>query len=99
MSTPLRVRRYEPPEKDAVWSVHDRTFRESPMTFYPWFNRSLRHTPETFLDDDGEFLVGVLPADERVVAVGGFLPVEDRSLPGNDGRVAELRSVRVDPAF
>ncbi|MFD1512129.1 GNAT family N-acetyltransferase [Halomarina rubra] len=113
MTPPLHVRRYEPPDENAVWTVHDRAFRASPMEFFPWYNRYLRHVPETFLDAGGEFLVGVVTerdgraetetTDGRVVAIGGFLPVDDGgtrddAIETDTVRTAELRSLRVDPS-
>jgi ribosomal protein S18 acetylase RimI-like enzyme len=90
----LDLRRYEPADRDAVWTVHDRAFRESPVRFRPEYDRYLRHVPATFLTPGGEFLVGTLPAaeaerrrcdppGERVVATGGFRPVDDLDV-GND---------------
>ena len=100
MTDSLHVRRYEPADRNALWYVHDRAFRASPVEFVPDVDRYLRRVPEAFLAD-GEFLVGTLPTaeagptpydpgDERVVACGGFQPRDDRT--------AKLRSVRVDPA-
>lgn len=99
MTDSLDVRRYEPADRNAVWYVHDRAFRASPVEFVPDVNRYLRRIPEAFFAD-GEFLVGTLPAaevgrtpydpgDERVVACGGFQPRDDRTV--------KLRSVHVDP--
>jgi len=81
----LRVRAYDG-ARDAVWSVHDRALRASPVAFDPELDRHLRSVRKTFLGP-ATFLVGVVdvppaPADpdgrgpegERVVAVGGVLP-------------------------
>lgn len=79
------IRRYEPPDENAVWLVHDRAFRLSDLEFYPELNRHLRHIQDSYLDPGGEFLVAVAdvpPAEpvaygrdgERVVGVGGFVP-------------------------
>lgn len=92
----VRIRRYDPADRDAVWTVHDRAFRLSELDFYPELNRHLRHVEDRFLDAGGEFLVAAVdapPADpieygrdgERVVGIGGFLP-----------SLSETASVRVD---
>lgn len=102
MPTDLRVRRYEPGDKNAVWHVHDAAFRASAVEFIPDIDRYLRRIPESFLDAGGEFLVGTLnaddagpgeygPPDERVVACGGFQPKSEDA--------ARIRSVRVHPEF
>jgi len=58
---PVAIRRYEPPDKNAVWEVHDRAFRAAPVEQYPELNRHLRHVPERYLDPGGEFLVATVP--------------------------------------
>lgn len=87
MTGTLRVRRYDDGDRNAVWAVHDRAFRASPVDFDPELDRHLRRVPSTFPDQGGAFLVGTLavppaPPDpegrgsdgERVVAAGGYLP-------------------------
>lgn len=59
--TDVAIRRYEPPDRNAVWEVHDRAFRASPVEQYPELNRHLRHVPERYLDPGGEFLVATVP--------------------------------------
>jgi ribosomal protein S18 acetylase RimI-like enzyme len=113
--TELTLRRYDPAEKNAVWSVHERAFRAAPVEHYPELNRTLRHVEDTF--EDGEYLVGTLPVppadpgeygpgDERIAAIGGYLPSVSEAAtvrPGSpveaDARTAEVKSVRVDPDF
>jgi ribosomal protein S18 acetylase RimI-like enzyme len=113
----LTFRRYAPTDKNAVWSVHERAFRAAPVEHYPELNRKLRHVSRTFLDDGGDFLVGTLevppadpgeygPDDERITAMGGYLPstadvatVRPSSPVEADERTIEVKSVRVDPAF
>ncbi|PSQ59478.1 hypothetical protein BRD18_03390 [Halobacteriales archaeon SW_7_71_33] len=114
---PLRVRTYDG-ERNAVWAVHDRAFRASPVAFDPELDRHLRQVERTFRDP-GTVLVGVVdvppaspdpdgrgPEGERVVAVGGVLPttadaasVRPSSPVDRDPGTAEVRSLRVDPAF
>lgn len=110
---PVRLRAYDG-ERDAVWAVHDRAFCASPVEFDPELDRHLRDIERTFRDP-AAFLVGVVdvppdpdgrgPEGERVVAVGGVLPATAdaasvRSSPVDaDPGTAELRSLRVDPAF
>jgi ribosomal protein S18 acetylase RimI-like enzyme len=113
----LTLRRYDPADKNAVWTVHERAFRAAPVEHYPELNRKLRHVDRAFLENGGEFLVGSVPvppadpreygpANERIAAMGGYLPsTADASTvrPGSpveaDERTVEVKSVRVDPAF
>jgi len=85
MTDECSIRRYRPADKNAVWAVHDRAFRASPVEFLPEMNRYLRRIPDFFLGSGGEFLVATVPVppgdppdygpdDERVVGVGGSLP-------------------------
>ncbi|MFB6156905.1 MAG: GNAT family N-acetyltransferase [Haloferacaceae archaeon] len=100
MSDGVRLRRYEPCDAAAAWTLHERALRDAgtdpddvPGT------DDLRDVPGTYLADGGEFLVGIDPdapaagdrrtRDGALVAMGGFLP-------GADG-AAELRRIRVAP--
>ncbi|WP_435156610.1 GNAT family N-acetyltransferase [Haladaptatus sp. DFWS20] len=89
------IRRYRPGDKNAVWSVHDRSLRDSAMEYSPEYNRYLRRLDSTFLDRDGEFLVVTVDSAESlndsefsrtndIVAIGGFQPVT----VSNDPRAA-----------
>lgn len=116
----LRLRRSNGErDRNAVWAVHERAFRAAPIAFDPELDRHLRHPRRTFVAADGDFLVGTLPVppaspdpdgrgsdDERVVAVGGYLPttadassVRPASPVDPAPDTAEVRSVRVDPDF
>jgi len=91
VSDALTVRRYESGDADAVWAVHERALRASPVPFVDDApaDDPLRDIAGDYLDGDGEFLVGTV--DGTVVAVGGFRPGE--------GRVVETENVRVDPDY
>lgn len=103
-----RFRRYRPEDKNGVWQVHDRAFRNSPVDFLPEYNRELRHIEEAYLGTGGEFLVGLVGSesshDETIVACGGYLPTTAEgathgadSPAAGEARTVELRSIRVDP--
>lgn len=83
----LTIRRYEPSDAAAVWAVHERALRASPLPFVEDApaDDDLRDVAATYLED-GEFLVGAV---DDVVAVGGFQP--------RDGETVEIRRMRVDP--
>ncbi len=83
------VRRYEGGDAGAVWRVHERPLRASPLPFVPDApaDEDLRNVRERYLDGGGDFLVGTV--DGAVVATGGFLPRDDATV--------ELRRIRVDP--
>jgi ribosomal protein S18 acetylase RimI-like enzyme len=80
------IRRYRPADENAVWRVHERTFRAVSIPFDPELDRDLRRILGAYLRD-GEFLVGTV--DKQVLAVGGFRPADDRSV--------EVKRMRVDP--
>ncbi len=86
MSKELAVRRYEPPDKNAVWRVHERAFRAMLPRFFPAMDRDLRTIPNVYLVD-GEFLVGEI--EDGIVAIGGFRLVDERTV--------ELKRLRVHP--
>lgn len=71
MTDEFSIRRYRPPDENAVWAVHDRAFRASPVDFLPELNRYLRRIPDFFLDPGGEFLVATVPADPATPSDGG----------------------------
>lgn len=86
MSEKLEIRRYEPQDKNDVWRVHERAFRTTLPRFSPAVNRDLRNVPGAYLDN-GEFLVGEV--GEKIVTIGGFRPVNERTV--------ELKRLRVRP--
>lgn len=98
----LALRRYRPANADAVWAVHEAALRASPLPFVEdaAVDEDLTAVEGHYLDAGGEFLVGEVAAgpdaadppargDARVVAIGGFLPVDDRTI--------EIRRMRVHP--
>lgn len=82
----LAIRRYDPRDKNDVWRVHERAFRATLPHFFPAANRDLRNVPGAYLAY-GEFLVGEI--EDELVAIGGFLPMNERTV--------ELKSLRVCP--
>ncbi|PSQ16333.1 hypothetical protein BRD00_11650 [Halobacteriales archaeon QS_8_69_26] len=64
MTDDVTIRRYRQGDRNAVWTVHDRAFRASPVEFDPELNRYLRRIPEFFLDAGGEFLVATVPTGQ-----------------------------------
>jgi ribosomal protein S18 acetylase RimI-like enzyme len=89
MADELSIRRYESDDAEAVWAVHERALRASPIDFVENVpgDEDLRAIPEEYLDADGEFLVGTVSGE--VVAIGGYQPTGDGA--------AELRRMRVHP--
>lgn len=110
MSDALRLRRYDPRDADAVWTLHEWAMREAGVdpSDIPG-TEDLRDVSGSYLDTGGEFLVGVVdgdasderpPAtvDERVVAMGGLLPNEARHADERSvPGAAELHRMRVAP--
>lgn len=84
------IRRYQPPDANAVWRVHERAFAAASIPFDPELDRDLRRIPEAYLDG-GEFLVGAV--EGRVVAIGGFQPI-DRVTVGITRMRVDLRYQR-----
>lgn len=82
----LSIRGYENGDANPVWRLHHRTFEASPILFHPELDRDLRRIPGEYLDD-GAFLVGEVAGE--IVAVGGFRPI--------DSRTVEIKRMRVDP--
>jgi ribosomal protein S18 acetylase RimI-like enzyme len=99
MADELSIRRYEPEDAEAVWAVHERALRASPIDFVENVpgDEDLRAIPEEYLDAGGEFLVGTVSGE--VVAIGGYQPTGDGVADDGttDDSVAELRRMRVHP--
>ena len=84
------VREYDPSDAEAVWDVHERAFRASPVAFVEDApaDEDLRAVAEHYLNPDGAaFLVGTVDGD--VVATGGYRRADDGAV--------EIRRMRVDP--
>ena len=86
----LRIRRYQPADREAVRELHAAALRAvgALAGAGPW-DDDLDEIERVYLDDGGEFLVGVL--DGRVVAMGALR----RTAPAR----AELKRMRVEPAL
>lgn len=91
----LTLRHYRPRDRDPVWRVHDRAFRNSELSYDPEYNRYLRHVEREFHAAGGAFVVGTVPPDtlaedapdlavdgRRLVAIGGYQPLD--ALPAAD---------------
>ncbi len=89
-ATGLRIRRYEPEDREAVWRLHNEALDEvgAHLGNGPW-DDDLHGIEAAYLEAGGEFLVGVL--DGRVVAMG--------ALRRGSPEVAEVKRMRVEPAL
>jgi ribosomal protein S18 acetylase RimI-like enzyme len=86
----LRVRRYRPEDREIVLRLHEIGLRETGTFVEGWdLDEDLLDIEGTYLNDSGEFLVGVL--GHRIVAIGAL----KRVAPGR----AEIKRMRVDPAL
>lgn len=90
MTGVLELRRFEAADPRAVRELHDLALTEAGAHLGrgPWED-DLDSIPATYLDDGGEFLVGL--CDGRLVAMGALRHITDS--------VAELKRMRVHPAF
>jgi GNAT superfamily N-acetyltransferase len=86
----LLIRRYRPEDREMVLRLHEIGLRETGTFVEGWdLDEDLLDIEDTYLNDSGEFLVGVLGG--RIVAIGALR----RIAPGR----AEIKRMRVDPAF
>ena len=86
----LLIRRYRPEDREIVLRLHEIGLRETGTFVEGWdLDEDLLDIESTYLNDSGEFLVGVLSG--RIVAIGAL----KRIAPGR----AEIKRMRVDPAF
>jgi len=84
------IRRYRPEDLESVLSLHEVGLRETGAFVEGWdLDEDLLDIGGTYLNDGGEFLVGVPRG--RIVAIGAL----KRIAPGR----AEIKRMRVDPAF
>ena len=81
------VREFRPADAAAVWRVHECAFRASRLPFEddPELERDLGEPTAHYVGGDGTLLVG----DERLVALGASVPVDETTV--------EFRRLRVDP--
>ena len=86
----MRIRRYEPEDREAVWRLHNEALDEvgAHLGNGPW-DDDLHGIEAAYLEAGGEFLVGIL--DGRVVAMGALRRVSSE--------VAEVKRMRVEPAL
>lgn len=93
----FEIRPFEPADATAVWRVHERAFRASPLPFVddPTLDRDLRNPTAHYLSGSGTLLVGVHRESGRVdgdlVALGASEPI--------DATTVEFRRLRVDPDY
>ena len=87
---PLHVRRYEPGDKRTVRRLHDEALNEvgAHLGRGPW-DDDLDEIETVYLDEGGEFLVGVL--DGEIVAMGALMRISPER--------AELKRMRVRPGL
>ena len=83
---PLHIRRYEPRDKRDVRRLHDDALNEvgAHLGDGPW-DDDLDEIESVYLDQDGEFLVGVV--DGEIVAMGALIKIAPEK--------AELKRMRV----
>lgn len=93
MAGELALRRYERADAEAVWTLHERSLQADGWEFAEEvppetpISEVAPEIAETFLERDGEFLVGHV--DGELVAIGGFVPVDDGTV--------EIRRMAVHP--
>ena len=80
------MRRFEPADAQAVRELHDPVTNETELGQGA---RKAALESTTYVDDGGEFLVGV--CDGRLIATGALRHVTDK--------IAELERIRVHPSF
>jgi GNAT superfamily N-acetyltransferase len=87
---PLRIRRYEPRDKRAVRRLHDDALNEvgAHLGNGPW-DDDLDEIESVYLDQGGEFLMGVLNGE--IIAMGALMRISTEK--------AELKRVRVRPGL
>ncbi|MFB1066590.1 N-acetyltransferase family protein [Natrinema sp. H-ect4] len=96
------IRRYRPEDGDQVRELHETTMRDTGAYVDTVSDTDLERVFETYVDGDGEFLVGAL--DGSVVAMGGFRPVKETDYIAEvgpdlmDGAI-ELTRMRVAPDY
>jgi ribosomal protein S18 acetylase RimI-like enzyme len=86
----LELRPFRDDDAEAVWRLHNLALDRAGAHGGPgpWEN-DLRDIPATYLDEGGDFLLGLL--DGKLVAMGGLI----RRSPGE----AEIKRMRVHPDF
>ena len=86
----MKIRRYRKCDQEEVWALHNRALEEAGAHAGngPW-DDDLRHIREVYLNDGGEFIVGI--HEGRLVALGALKRIS--------GERAEIKRMRVHPQF
>lgn len=95
----LSIRRYRPSDEERVLELHGEALRDANAYAEGVPEPDLDDVEAQYLDAGGEFLVGL--ADDRIVAMGAFRPVEDRTAEAFESLrqpAAELKRMRVAPS-
>ena len=98
-TTDLSIRRYRPADRERVLELHEAALRDADAYAEGVPEPDLDDVEAHYLDSSREFLVGL--ADDRIVAMGAFRPVEDRVAEAFDSLrrpAAELKRMRVAPS-
>lgn len=84
----LTIRRYEPDDHEAVWTLHNEALNDvgAHLGNGPW-DDDLHEIETVYFENGGEFLVGV--QDERIVAMGALRRVSEKR--------ASITRMRVSP--
>ena len=86
----LELRRYEERDAATVWRLHEDGLRQmNAHAGHGSWDDDLRSVRASYLEDDGEFLVGII--ESEVVAMGALRRVS--------ATVAEVKRMRVDIRF
>ncbi|OVE83233.1 GNAT family N-acetyltransferase [Natronolimnobius baerhuensis] len=101
MGENLSVRRFRPANASRVRTLHEAAMRDIGAYIEDVPDDDLENVTETFLERDGEFLVGEV--DGRIVAMGGFQLLKGdhyitNFLPELPETTVVLTRMRVDPA-
>src|SRR5438034_4435986 len=88
--TAMQIRRYQEADHDDVWTLHVLGLQH--VCAYaghgPW-DDDLHHIEQVYLNNRGEFLIGVL--DSRIIAMGALRKTTEER--------AEIKRMRVHPDF
>jgi ribosomal protein S18 acetylase RimI-like enzyme len=84
----MHIRQYQPQDKEAVRDLHIMALKAA-GAFYQsgWWDADLDDIEECYLNDGGEFLVGLI--DEAIVVMGALRKIDEA--------VVELKRMRVHP--
>ncbi len=89
-ATALLIRRYEPRDHDATWNLHNEAlWKVGAHAGNGTWDDDLHKIEEIYLNNDGEFLVGLL--DGKIVAMGAIKRLTNQK--------AEVKRMRVHPDY